>query len=109
MQNIMALPTLTCSNPSKIHKFYKKLVINVQSLEILGKLKEISGYMRMCINKLEGIRSDLVRTVEWDFPQLVEAVRKWTERNPIPSKMTEKLPEPPFPQDRSFQVQQKDK
>ena len=40
----------------------------------------------MTLDKLEGIRSDLVRTddswQEWKFPQLVEALRKWTERNP---------------------------
>ena len=41
----------------------------------------------MTLNKLEGIRRDLVQTdddwQEWDFPQLVEALRKWTERNPL--------------------------
>lgn len=29
MQNIMALPTLSGSNPSKIHEFYEKLMLNV--------------------------------------------------------------------------------
>ena len=62
IQNIMALPTITSSNPRKIHEFYEKLVFNVQSLETLGKLKEISGYVRMSIDKLQGIRGDLVRT-----------------------------------------------
>ena len=118
VQNIMALPTLTGSNPAKIHEFYEKLVFNVQSLETLGKLKEINGYVRMSIDKLEGIRSDLVRTddnwKEWDFPLFVEALRKWTDRNPIPAKMTEKPTDrkkdskPPFLRDKSFQAQQKD-
>lgn len=62
IQNIMALPTITSSNPRKIHEFYEKLVFNVQSLETLGKLKEISGYVRMSIDKLQGIRGDLVGT-----------------------------------------------
>ena len=44
----------------------------------------------------------------------MEALRKWTERNPIPAEREspEKLPdrkEPPSPRDRSFQAQQKDK
>ena len=57
----------------------------------------------MPIDKLEGIRGDLVRTddtwQDWDFPKLVDALRKWTERNPIPkqerhekSRDKEKLP-----------------
>ena len=54
VQNIMALPVITGSHPKKIHEFYEKLLFNVQSLETLGKLKEISGYMRMSIDKLQG-------------------------------------------------------
>ena len=90
----------------------------MQSLETLGKLTEISGYVRISVDKLQGIRGDLVRTDdnwrEWGFPKFVEALRKWTERNAIPaeSESPEKLPdrkEPPLPQDRSFQAQQKDK
>ena len=118
IQNIMALPTITSSNPRKIHEFYEKLVFNVQSLETLGKLKEISGYVRMSIDKLQGIRGDLVRTDdnwrEWNFSQFVEALRKWTERNPIPTEPTEKQTDrkkdnkPPFPRDKTFQAQQKD-
>ena len=40
--------------------------------------------------KLEGIRGDLVGTdddwQDWDFPKFLEALRKWTERIPIPVK-----------------------
>ena len=113
VQNIMALPMITGSHPKKIHEFCKKLLFNVQSLETLGKLKEISGYVRMSIDKLQGIRGDLVRTDdnwrEWDFPKFVEALRKWTERNYIPAERepTERPPDrkkPPFPRDRSFQA-----
>ena len=59
-------------------------------MKILGKLKEANGYVRATIDKLEGIRGDLVRTddnwQEWEFPQLIEALRKWTERNPVKSE-----------------------
>ena len=126
IQNIMALLTITSSNARKIDEFYEKLVFYVQSLETLGKLKEISGYVRMSIDKLQGMRGDLVRTDdnwrEWNFPQFVEAPRKWTERNPIPAEPTEKQTDqkkdnkppfprdnkPPFPRDKTFQAQQKD-
>ena len=117
VQNIMALPVITGSHPRKIHEFYEKLLFNVQSLETLGKLTEINGYVRMSIDKLQGIRGDLVRTDdnwrEWGFPKFVEALRKWTERNPIPAEREppEKLPDrkkPNFPRNRSFQAQQKE-
>jgi hypothetical protein len=39
-QNIMNLPVITGSQPSKVHEFYKTLLFNVQSLETLGKLQE---------------------------------------------------------------------
>ena len=117
VQNIMALPVITGSHPRKIHEFYEKLLFNVQSLETLGKLTEINGYVRTSIDKLQGIRGDLVRTDdnwrEWGFPKFVEALRKWTERNPIPAEREppEKLPDrkkPHFPRNRSFQAQQKE-
>ena len=54
----------------------------------MGKLREMNGYVRMTLDKLIGIRADLVRTddnwQEWKFTHLVEALRKWTERNPLP-------------------------
>ena len=42
--------------------------------------------MRFTLDKLCGIRADLVRTDDnwqnWGFNELIEAIRKWTERNP---------------------------
>ena len=53
----------------------------------MGKLKEINGYVRSTLDKLPGIRADLVRLdkdwQEWKFGQFTEALRQWTERNPI--------------------------
>ncbi|XP_068704462.1 uncharacterized protein [Montipora foliosa] len=59
VQNIMVLPMITGSHAKKIHEFCEKFLFNVQSLEMLRKLKEISGYVRMSIDKLQGIRGDL--------------------------------------------------
>ena len=71
VQNIMALPSVSGSNPMKIHQFYDKLLFNVQALETLGRLQDFNGYVRMSLDKLEAIRGDLVRTEddwqEWDF------------------------------------------
>ena len=88
IQSIMGLPVITGTNPARIYEFYEKLVTNIQTLESMGKEKEIRGYVRLTLDKLPGIRADLVRLddnwQEWGFPQLVEALRKWCERNPVP-------------------------
>ena len=107
VQNIMALPVINGTQPWKIHDFYEKLLFNVQALETLGKLTEINGYVRMSIDKLEGIRGDLLRTDdkwrEWDFPKFVEALRMWTERNPcLPRKKRSE-----FPSGSSYNTQQR--
>ena len=88
VQSIMGLPVITGTNPARICEFYEKLVTNIQTLESMGKETEIRGYVRLTLDKLPGIRADLVRLdddwQEWGFPQLVESLRKWCERNPVP-------------------------
>lgn len=92
---------------------YEKLVFNVQSLESLGKSREVNGYVRMLIDKLEGIKGGLVWTddtwQEWDFPKFVDVLWKWMERNPIPKQERHERPQnkekPPYPCDRSYQTQ----
>ncbi|KAK2557532.1 hypothetical protein P5673_020284, partial [Acropora cervicornis] len=48
----------------------------------------------MTLDKLPGIRGDLMRTdpewEKWDFAKLNEAVRLWTRRNPIDTKSHER-------------------
>ena len=61
IRNIMNLPVITSNKPSQVHEFYKTLLFNVQSLETLGKLQDVKGNVRFVIDKLKGIRSDLVR------------------------------------------------
>ena len=86
-QQIISLPTMQGSQPSKIHEFYENLVTNTQALETMGKIKDINGYVRVTLDKLPGIRADLVRLDEdwqnWGFPQMIEALRKWCDRNPV--------------------------
>ena len=52
----------------------------------MNKLRDINGYIKITLDKLPGIHANLVRLdddwQDWGFPQLVEALRKWTERNP---------------------------
>ena len=90
----MGLPVISGANPARIHQFYEALSFNVKALETLGKLKEVNGYVRMSIDKLRGIRGDLVRTdenwQEWDFPKFVYALQGWTERNPVTIRSSDK-------------------
>ena len=76
------------TNPTRINEFHDKMVTNIQTLQSMGKEKDIRGYVRLTLDKLPGIRADLVRLddnwQEWGFPQLVEGLRKWCERNPVP-------------------------
>ena len=87
VQEIMGLPVVNGTNPKTLHEFYSKLVKHVQALEAIGKLNMINGYVRTVLDHLPGISSDLVRNddnwQEWEFPQLVRALEKWTQRNPI--------------------------
>ena len=89
VQNIANLPVITGTQPAPIHEFYKKLVYNVQSLETLGKLKDVTGNARSVLDKLKGVKADLVRGQmdwqDWDFPQLIKALKSWKEINPIGS------------------------
>ena len=75
----------------------------------MGKLREINGYVRTTIDKLRGIRADLVRRdSDWhnrDFGQFVEQLRQWTERKPI---HFEKKPPEHQKRERVYQVRQLD-
>ena len=81
------LPTIHGIDIKKIHHFSDQLVYCLQSLETMGKLEQVNGYVSMILDKLPGIRGDLVRTDEewetWDFVKLCEAIQLWARRNPI--------------------------
>ena len=75
----MELPVVKNANPNEIDRFYKTLLYNVQSLETLGKLQRVDEMIRSVLEKLPGIKSDLVRGREgwqdWGLAQLVQALK----------------------------------
>ena len=83
IQCIMGLPVITETNPTRINESYEKLITNVQTLESMGKDKDIRGYVRLTLDKLQGIRADLVRLddnwQEWRFPKLAVALKNGCE------------------------------
>ena len=59
ISNIMTLPVITGTNPRQEDDFYKKLVHNVQSIETMGKLRDVTGNVRAILHKLKGIKQIL--------------------------------------------------
>ena len=105
----MSLPQINNANPQKIHDFSEKKLCSVQALDTMGKIKEMNGYVRVTLDKLQGIRADLVRNddnwQDWKFQQLVEALEKWTVRNLIPLSH-KRNPEKGNSHSKSYQAKQ---
>ena len=55
VQCILELPKAQGTDPSKVHKFYKTLASQAETLETLGKLDEMRGFERGTIDKLPDI------------------------------------------------------
>ena len=72
---IISLPVVFGSHPNKVHDFYEKLMSSVQALETMRDLNVIKGYVRNTLDKLPGIRADLVRLdnswQDWGFCDIV--------------------------------------
>jgi len=109
VENILGLPVISGSNPAKIHDFYETLLYNVQSLETLGKTSECKALVRGILNKLPGIKAELVQGKPdwqtWDFTQLINALRAWKEIHP---REIAKPRDSRSPNQRSFHVQERD-
>ena len=61
MKEIFELPVMTGTNPKAISDFSEKLTYCVQALQTLNKLEQVNGVTLMTLDKLPGIRGDLVR------------------------------------------------
>ena len=87
IQEIINLPVINGSSPAKVHDFYKTLSHNVQSLQTLGKIERVNGNTRAVLEKLKGIKADLVPGEEgwqdWDLPRLVVALKRWRDINRV--------------------------
>ena len=87
VRNILELPAVPSPDPKRENAFYKTLLHNVQSLETLGKLERVNGMARSVLDKLKGIKADLVRGEagwqDWDLPRLVLGLKKWRDINSV--------------------------
>ena len=96
VQKLMSLPVVDGADPKRINDFFKQLRNNVHGLETLGKLADVKGNVRSTLDKLKGIKADLVRGneggQEWDFNDLLKELKKWREINSIDENI-EKIPQ----------------
>ena len=79
------------SHPNRIHDFYEKLVVSVQVIDTMNKLIEIDGYVRLTLDKLPGIRADLVRIDDWQgwtFLQRVDSQKSENNSEPLKRFLT---------------------
>jgi len=87
IDNINALPVISGSQPNEIHKFWQTLNYNVQSLETLGKLSGCLSMVRGVLDKLPGIKADLVNGKpgwqDWGFAELMRALEEWKAIHPM--------------------------
>ena len=86
IENILVLPFISGTQPAKVHNFYEALLYNVQTLETVGKTSECMALVRGILNKLPGIKAELVQGhpewQSWNFTQLLNALREWKEIHP---------------------------
>ena len=99
------------SKPNEIHKFWQTLNYNVQALETLGKLSGCLSMVRGVLDKLLGIKADLVngkpRWQDWGFAELMRSLKEWKAIHPMkvnesvheisPSPLSHPLSRPPRP------------
>ena len=75
----MELPVITGENLRKVKEFYKQLRCNVQSLDTFERLGDVKGNVRSTIDKLKGVKADLVRGNEgwrdWNFKDLLRELK----------------------------------
>ena len=99
MQCIIGLSTIHGVDPAKTHELHEKLTSHIQVLKTMGKAGEIGRFARAALDKPPDIRADLVCRdddwQEWGFPELIESLRKWYNRNPITSR--DQMPSTPDP------------
>lgn len=69
IQGLISLLRVNNSSPQKINEFYKNLYTHMQVLDTMGKLREIKDYVRLTLDRLPGIKSNLVKLKaddKWD-------------------------------------------
>ncbi|PFX15492.1 putative RNA-directed DNA polymerase from transposon BS [Stylophora pistillata] len=84
------------SKSKEVKEFYKQLCYNFQSLDMLSQLGDFRGNVQSTLEKLRGVKADLVRGNEgwrdWDFKDLLREMKKCSDINPVEERTAEKIP-----------------
>ena len=82
-------PNITSLTKVKeIHEFYNQLSRIVRAINTMKKLQSAQSHVYSSMDKLGPVTEALVQQYddweEWGLEELVESLRKYTDRNPLP-------------------------
>ena len=83
------IPNITSLTKVKeIHEFYNQLSRTARALSTMKKLQSAQSHVYSIMDKLGPVTEALVQKYddweEWGLEELVESLRKYTDRNPLP-------------------------
>ena len=89
IKDLETLPNITCLPKVKeIHEFYNQISRTVRAINTATKLQSAQRYVYSIMDKLGPVREALLQKddnwAEWGLEDLVESLRKYTDRNPLP-------------------------
>ncbi|XP_068670941.1 uncharacterized protein [Montipora foliosa] len=92
-KDLESLPNITSVSRIKdIHAFHSQLSTTVRTLATMKKLQGAQSYVYNIMDKLGPVREAMAQKddnwEEWGLEELVENLRKYTDRNPLPDTHT---------------------
>ncbi|XP_078361896.1 uncharacterized protein LOC144646227 [Oculina patagonica] len=89
INDLEALPKITSVHKIReVHEFYKQLSKTVRTLATMKKLEGAQSYVYSIMDKLGPVREAMAQKdddwEEWGLMELVDNLRKYTDRNPLP-------------------------
>ena len=83
------IPNITSLTKVKeIHEFYNQLSRTARAISTMKKLQSAQRHVYSIVDKLGPVTEALVQKYddweEWGLEELVESLRKYTDRNPLP-------------------------
>ena len=91
-RELESLPNINSIKQLKeIHDFQTKLSRTVRTLNTMKKLEGAQSYVYSIMDKLGPVRESMAQKdnkwEEWGLEELVDNLRKYTDRNPLPNEM----------------------
>ena len=89
IKDLEALPNITSVHKIKeVHEFYTQLSKTIRTLATMKKLEGAQSYVYSIMDKLGPVREAMAQKDDdwekWGLEELVDNLRKYTDRNPLP-------------------------